>query len=204
LVQAQRPKVEELLAKYVSIAAMNMHEAKALTGESDALLAAQRLLELVDAILITEGSHGLTLAGWTDDAVKRQTRLEVRSKAIPEYNRWEFSRIMRKQDCAEPLKIYSHIHPYRGGPDKLSNTSGAGDAALAALLHDISANDYHRNAVPGSRKHAADQRFLTYSSISRNAQYCNRVAYEVLKRRSPRLDRAVGHDDEDQGTLDRG
>ena len=39
--------------------------------------------------------------------------------------------------------------------------------------------------------------FLSYSSLSRNAQYGNRVAYEVIKRQSPRLDALVGHDDDD-------
>ena len=102
---------------------------------------------------------------------------------------------MRRQDCERPQKVYSHIHPYRGGPDRLSNTSGAGDAALAALLHDIAANEYHRKLLPHSEKHAAPVPFLTYSSLSRNAQYGNRVAYEVLGARSPRLDGPVGHDD---------
>ncbi len=33
------------------------------------------------------------------------------------------------------------------------NTNGAGDGALAALLHDITANSYHRSNVPNSSKH---------------------------------------------------
>lgn len=36
-----------------------------------------------------------------------------------------------------------------------------------------------------------------HSSLSRNAQYGRRVAYEVLRGYSPRLDRPVGPDDPD-------
>jgi sugar/nucleoside kinase (ribokinase family) len=38
--------------------------------------------------------------------------------------------------------------------------------------------------------------FLTYSSLSRCAQYGNRVAYEVLRGHSPRLEAPVGPDEE--------
>ncbi|MFN6887772.1 inosine/guanosine kinase, partial [Proteus mirabilis] len=60
--------------------------------------------------------------------------------AIAEFNRYEFSRAMRFKDCQTPEKVYSHIEPYMGGPEKIMNTNGAGDAALSALLHDITAN----------------------------------------------------------------
>ena len=196
LVREMRGQVRDLLEAFVTIAAMNLAEAEALTGEADGLLAGRALLDLVDLVVITEGSQGLTLCGYTDERVRRETREGVRSKAIADYNRWEFSRLVRRADCERPLRIYSHIHPYHGGPDRLSNTSGAGDAALAAILHDIAANDYHRATVPESRKHAGPARFLTYSSLSRNAQYGNRVAYEVLKARSPRLDGPVDGDPE--------
>ncbi|KAE9845338.1 inosine/guanosine kinase, partial [Escherichia coli] len=59
--------------------------------------------------------------------------------AIAEFNQFEFSRGMRHKDCTNPLRIYSHIAPYMGGPEKIMNTNGAGDGALAALLHDITA-----------------------------------------------------------------
>jgi len=196
LVREMREEVRELLDAYVAIAAMNVQEAEALTGESDALLAGQALLDLVDVAVITEGPRGLTLCGYTDERVRRETREGIRSKAIPDYNRWEFSRLVRSADCGRPLRVYSHIHPYRGGPARLSNTSGAGDAALAAILHDIAANAYHRATVPNSTKHAGPARFLTYSSLSRNAQYGNRVAYEVLQARTPRLDGPVDADPE--------
>ena len=47
---------------------------------------------------------------------------------------------MKKSDCKNPIKIYTHINPFMGGPGEIKNTNGAGDAALAAVLHDISAN----------------------------------------------------------------
>jgi inosine kinase len=200
LVRERRERVIALLREQVTIAAMNAQEAEALTGQQDALLAAQQVLDWVDLVIITEGPRGLTMGGYTDEWVKRRTREEVRSKAIPEYNRWEYSRLLRRADCERPLKIYSHIHPYRGGPAQLANTSGAGDAALAALLHDIVANRYHRATVPDSEKHSAPVQFLTYSSLSRNAQYGNRVAYEVLRSRSPRLDGQVGRDEAEGGS----
>jgi inosine kinase len=195
LVERLKGRLIDVLDRYVTIAAMNASEALALTGESDTLLACRRLLDWVDAAVVTEGARGLTLCGYTDDVVKRQTRAEVRSKAIPDYNRWEYSRLLLRRDCEQPLRVFSHIHPYRGGPAELCSTSGAGDGALAAFIHDVSANTYHRTTVPDSGKHIAGK-FLTYSSLSRCAQYGNRVAYEVLRHRSPRLDGPVGADDE--------
>jgi len=194
LVAEQREATRALLVQYVTLAAMNQNEARALTGEADALLACRQILEWVDVVIITEGARGLTMGGYVDDGQKRQTREGIRSKSIVEYNRWEFSRLMRRRDCDKALKIYTHIHPYQGGPSELGNTNGAGDAALAAVLHDVAANHYHRQVVPSSHKHKA--RFLTYSSLSRNAQYGNRVAYEVLRGRSPRLVGPVGPDEE--------
>ena len=85
---------------------------------------------------------------------------------------------MLKKDCNEPLKIFSHIEPYMGGPTKIMNTNGAGDGALAALIHDISANIFHRNKVPNSEKHKL--KFLTYSSLSQACKYANRVSYQLL------------------------
>lgn len=196
LVREMRDEVRQILTDYVTVAAMNLAEAEALTGESDALLAGQQVLDWVDAAVITEGARGLTFCGWTDDSVKRETRETVCSASIPEYNRFQYSRLVRRRDCERPIKIYSHVHPYRGGPAEMSNTSGAGDAALAAILHDIAANRYHREAVPSSPKHAGP-RFLTYSSLSRNARYGNRVAYEILGGRSPRLDGPLPDDEGD-------
>jgi inosine kinase len=196
LVAEQRQLARDLLERYVTVAAMNAAEATALTGTQDALLACQQILEWVDMVIITEGASGLTMAGYVDRSFARETDQPVRSKAIERYNRFEYSRLMRRRDCSDPIKIYSHIHPYRGGPDRLMNTNGAGDAALAAVLHDIVANQYHRSTVPDSSKHASGAQFLTYSSLSRNAQYGNRVAYEVLKGCSPRLDAPVGSDQE--------
>jgi inosine kinase len=92
---------------------------------------------------------------------------------------------MKREKCEKPIKIYTHISPFKGGPATIKNTNGAGDAALSALLHDISANCYHRDVVPNSPKH--DSIYLTYSSISQISKYANRVSFEVLNQNSPRL-----------------
>jgi len=195
LVREMRDEVRNVLAEYVTVAAMNLQEATALTGETDAVLAAQQVLDLVDVVIVTEGQHGLTVGGWTDLSTRRETREPIRSGALPDFNRWEYSRLVRRADCKNPVRIYTHTHPYRGGPERLANTNGAGDAALAALLHDLAANRYHRETVPNSDKHAAPVEPLSYSSLSRVAQYANRVAYEVLRGRSPRLEGPVGSDE---------
>ncbi len=85
--------------------------------------------------------------------------------------------------------MFAHIAPYHGGPAQITSANGAGDAALSALLHDISANRYHRERVPTSAKHV--QSFLTYSSMSQVCRYANRVSYEVLVQSSPRLTRGL-------------
>ncbi|EIM4385596.1 inosine/guanosine kinase, partial [Salmonella enterica subsp. enterica serovar Senftenberg] len=92
-------------------------------------------------------------------------------------------------DCINPLRVYSHIAPYMGGPEKIMNTNGAGDGALAALLHDITANSYHRSNVPNSSKHKFT--WLTYSSLAQVCKYANRVSYQVLNQHSPRLTRGL-------------
>ena len=96
---------------------------------------------------------------------------------------------MRRSRCENPVKIYTHINPFMGGPLVIKNTNGAGDAALAAVLHDISANLYHRLMVPNSPKH--DASYLTYSSLGQISKYANRVSFEVLSQNSPRLARGL-------------
>lgn len=68
------------------------------------------------------------------------------------------------------------------------NTNGAGDGALAALLHDITANSYHRSNVPNSSNINSP---LTYSSLAQVCKYANRVSYQVLNQHSPRLTRGL-------------
>lgn len=185
-VQEKRGLLEDLLHSCtVGILAGNFDEVGALTRQDDPLLAGREALEQADLVLLTHGQQGLYLCGYTDAEFTRETRDPVRSKTIPEYNRFEYSRAMPKRDCRKPIKIYSHINPYLGGPKVIRNTNGAGDSALAALLHDLTANVYHRLAAPSSPKHRA--RFLTYSSIHQVCKYANRVSYEVLRRNSPRL-----------------
>ncbi|MGF1699108.1 inosine/guanosine kinase [Photobacterium makurazakiensis] len=179
----------DFLREHVTVVAMNEDEAEALTGESDPLMASEKTLEWVDLILCTAGPVGLYTAGYTEDEAKRETSLPLLPGEIPEFNRYEFSRPMLKDDCTNPIKVYSHIAPYMGGPERIKNTNGAGDGALSALLHDMSANRYHKENVPKSSKHQFS--FLTYSSFSQVCLYSNRVSYEVLAQHSPRLSRGL-------------
>ncbi len=113
-------------------------------------------------MLCTAGPAGLYMAGFTEEEAKRKTQhplLPGRS----EFNQFEFSRAMRHQ-IALIRCAYIPISLPMGGPEKIMNTNGAGDGALAALLHDITANNYHRNNVPNSSKHKC--KWLTYSSLA--------------------------------------
>ncbi|MBY6018405.1 inosine/guanosine kinase [Halomonas denitrificans] len=179
----------DFIAEHVTVLAMNEEEAEALTGHRDPIKACEAALEWCDLVLCTVGPEGLYTAGYSDRLQLRETEYELRNGSIPAFNRYEFSRPMRREDCAEPVKIYSHIAPYLGGPLAILNTNGAGDGALAALLHDMAANRYHKLNVPGSSKHAYDA--LSYSSFSQICKYANRVSYEVLIQHSPRLSRAL-------------
>ena len=179
----------DFIREHVNVVAMNEEEGEALTGANDPLVACDRALEWTDMVLCTAGPSGLYLAGYTDEAVKRQTRYPLLPGAIPEFNRYEFSRPMLKASCETPMKVFAQIAPYHGGPERITSTNGAGDAALAALLHDMSANLYHRARVKNSAKHVRD--FLTYSSMSQVCRYANRVSYEVLAQSSPRLTRGL-------------
>ncbi len=196
IVKRMRDELRDVISKYVNICAMNAREAEALTGISDPLLAGNALLDITDTVLITEGAHGLTMCGYTDDSVKRATRDGLHSGSIDNYNQYEYSRLVLRKNCQNPVRIFTHIHPYLGGPQKLVNASGAGDAAIAAVLHDIAATRYHADIQPDCKKHNLGIEFLTYSSLSRNAQYSNRVAYEVLRNKSPRLEAPIGNDKE--------
>ncbi len=197
---AERPEFwREFIRENVDLVAMNEEEGEALTGEADPLLACARALDFTDLVLCTAGPAGLFLAGYTDEAVKRETRYPLLPGAIPEFNRYEFSRPIPRAKCETPVKVFAHIAPYHGGPERITSTNGAGDAALAALLHDMAANRYHRARVPNSSKHVRE--FLTYSSMSQICRYANRVSYQVLVQASPRLTRGLpereeGLDDE--------
>jgi inosine kinase len=187
---AEKPEWwRQFLSEKVTVLAMNEEEAEALTGISDPLLAADKALDFVDIVLCTAGKEGLYMAGYTDDLHKRQTEKPLEQKPIPEFNKYEYSRPMRKKDCQRPIKVYSHVSPFMGGPDEIKNTNGAGDGALAALLHDISANLYHKVSMPNSAKHAYPA--LCYSSFSQISKYANRVSYQVLIQNSPRLSKTL-------------
>lgn len=179
----------DFISKHVTVLAMNEDEAETLTGESDPLLASQRALEVADLVLLTAGPEGLYLSGYCDDDTKRVTSNPLKTATIPDFNEFEFSRAMRKADCCAPLMVYSHIEPYMGGPTTIKNTNGAGDGALSALLHDMTANHYHKQYFPKSSKHIKPA--LCYSSFAQVCKYSNRVSFEMLDQHSPRLSRGL-------------
>lgn len=185
LIGSKKDFFRDFIKKHVTCVAMNDQEALALTGTADPLLASENTLDLADLVLLTVGEHGLYLAGWVDEGYARRTTNKLHTKSIVDYNMYEFSRPMRREDCSLPFKIYSHINPFMGGPRNIRNTNGAGDGALAALLHDMGARKYHQTKVPKSPKNFIQA--LTYSSLSQNCKYANRVSYEVLAQNSPRL-----------------
>jgi inosine kinase len=189
LVQENKDMLMAFIPKYVSVVAMNEAEALSLTGIEDPLLAAESVLEFCDMVLLTVGARGLYIGALVDSDVARPTKEVLHTKSLVDYNKYEYSRAMKRSECKEPVKVYTHINPFRGGPMSIKNTNGAGDAALAAVLHDLSANLYHRLKVPNSPKHVAQ--FLTYSSISQISKYANRVSFEVLSQNSPRLLRGL-------------
>jgi inosine kinase len=179
----------DFVKNHVDILAMNEEEAFAITGIDDPLKAADACLDWVDLVICTAGCQGLFMAGFVDNKFKRETEYPLLSGSIEGFNQYEYSRPMRLIDCKDPIKIYTHISPYMGGPDQIKNTNGAGDAALAAVLHDLSANVYHQHNVDNSSKHL--QLALTYSSLSQISKYANRVSYEVLIQHSPRLSKGL-------------
>ncbi|WP_394182472.1 inosine/guanosine kinase [Marinomonas posidonica] len=189
LVEENKDELLDLIKRHVNVLAMNELEAEALTGLSDPLQAADQILEYVDIVLLTAGPDGMYLCGYTDDTVKRETTNPIKSGRLADFNRWEFSRPMLRSACQNPIKVFSHIDPYMGGPEKIRNTNGAGDGALSALLHDISANHFHKDSLPNSSKHAAP--FLAYSSFAQICKYSNRVSYEILVQNAPRLSRGL-------------
>ncbi|MGB0937602.1 MAG: inosine/guanosine kinase [Colwellia sp.] len=174
---------------HVNILAMNEEEALAITGIEDPLKAADACLNWVDLVICTAGPEGLFMAGYVDDEHKRATEYPLLPGAIADFNRYEYSRPMLLKDCQNPIRIYTHTAPYMGGPESIKNTNGAGDGALAAVLHDLSANVYHKMNVDNSSKHS--QTAMTYSSLSQISKYANRVSYEVLVQHSPRLSRGL-------------
>jgi inosine kinase len=189
LVEENREQILQTISEYVNVLAMNEQEAEALTGYRDPLLAAEAVLDITDMVLITAGAEGLYLCGYTDERTKRESSNPIKSASLADFNRFEFSRPMLRSDCQLPLKVYSHIDPYLGGPERIKNTNGAGDGALAAILHDMAANRYHRQVQPLSSKHELP--YLAYSSFAQLCKYANRVSYEILVQNAPRLSKGL-------------
>jgi len=189
LVEGSVDFLKDFATKYVSVLAMNQEEAVAFTKIEDPLLSLESILDSVDMCLLTVGKKGLYLGGHCEQKGLRESDEPLVTKSIVNYNQYEYSRAMVKSDCKTPVKIYTHISPFKGGPTSIKNTNGAGDAALSALLHDISANCYHHVAIPNSPKHTYP--YLSYSSISQISKYANRISFEVLSQNSPRLFKAL-------------
>lgn len=189
LVSEMKDFLFDFIKDNVTVVAMNENEAKYWLNEEDPLLAGEKALEYTDLVLLTVGASGLYICGHVDEDAARETKDKIHSKSLPMYNQFEYSRAMRRADCRNSKKIYTHINPFMGGPGRVENTNGAGDAALAALLHDIASNKYHKEMVPNSPKH--QNQFLTYSSIHQISKYANRSSYEVLSQNSPRLSRGL-------------
>ncbi|EKD51191.1 MAG: hypothetical protein ACD_62C00315G0003, partial [uncultured bacterium] len=130
LVEAKKDFFRQLIRESVTVLAMNDAEGLALTGQSDPLLCLQSVLDICDFGLLTVGEKGLYLGAYVDEPLVRETEEQIMSKSIPEYNKFEFSRAMRKSCCLQkPVKIYSHINPFLGGPSVIKSTNGAGEGA---------------------------------------------------------------------------
>ncbi len=117
LVSAIRERLIDFIKRYVTVIAMNEEEAEALTDLSDPLLASDKALEYTDMVLLTAGSDGLYLSGYTEKDLARKTDNPIRSAGISDFNHFEFSRPLRKKDCSQPKKVFSHINPYMGQGD---------------------------------------------------------------------------------------
>ena len=189
LVEEKRDFFLSFIKEYANVVAMNNDEARGLTGIDDPLLALEKVLEWTDLALLTVGAQGLYVGAHVDEKHARLTKHELHTKSIVNYNQFEYSRGMKKSMCENPVRVYSHINPFMGGPVVIKNTNGAGDGALAALLHDMAANSYHRSKIPNSPKHEIE--YLTYSSLSQICKYSNRVSFEILSKNSPRLFRGL-------------
>ena len=91
------------------------------------------------------------MAGFTEEEAKRKTQHPLLPGAIR-----SLTSLNSAARCVTRIALircaYIPISLPMGGPEKIMNTNGAGDGA-AALLHDITANNYHRNNVPNSSKH---------------------------------------------------
>ncbi len=179
---------QQFLQEHVSILAMNEEEGEALTGFADPLSAADKALDWVDWCCAPPDRQGCI---WRASLKKRRSvRPSIRCCRGRSRNLTSSNSVARcvtglRQSAAD---LFAHCAVY-GRPEKIMNTNGAGDGALAALLHDITANNYHRNNVPNSSKHKC--KWLTYSSLAQVCKYANRVSYQVLNQHSPRLTRGL-------------
>ena len=188
---AERPEFwRSFIAENVDVLAMNEEEGEALTGVADPLLACERALDWADLVLCTAGPTGLYLAGYTDDAVKRETRYPLLPGAIPEFNRYEFSRPMRAAAVHEPASRCSLTSRRTTAAPRASRAP----TAPATPRSPRSSTTCPRTATTARACRTPPSTFAsssTYSSMSQVCRYANRVSYEVLAQSSPRLTRGL-------------
>lgn len=135
--------------------------------------------------LLTVGAKGLYIGATTEKEHARLTKDPLHTKSIVDYNKFEYSRAMRRADCKEPLKVYSHINPFMGGPNMIKNTNGAGDAASPLFYMILVPIFITQNSTKACGK------FFNLLINSQISKYANRVSFEVLSQNSPRLSKGL-------------
>ncbi|HAK94956.1 MAG TPA: hypothetical protein DCM87_08120 [Planctomycetes bacterium] len=91
---------------------------------------------------------------------------------------------MLRRSCTHPEKASFHCDPLPCDPTDLVNTNGAGDAALAAVVHELVAA---RLEGDDPWRAGAERACVTRSTFAEIAQYASRVAHEIVRRPQARL-----------------
>jgi inosine kinase len=133
---AERPEFwRDFIREHVDVVAMNEEEGAALTGADDPLLACDRAPRAGrPGAVHRRPDRPVPGRAHRRRGQARDPAIRSCPGAIPEFNRHEFSRPMRRADCAQPIKVYAHIAPYHGGPrahhqHQRRRRRGAGGAA---------------------------------------------------------------------------
>lgn len=94
-------------------------------------------------MLCMVGFVGLYMVGYIDELVKCEIELLLLLGNIFEFNKYEFSCVMCKEDCCILLKVYFYIGLYLGGLLEIKNINGVGDGVFFVLLYDMVVNVYY-------------------------------------------------------------
>ncbi|MGB0360405.1 MAG: hypothetical protein ACPGEF_03225, partial [Endozoicomonas sp.] len=89
---------------------------------------------------------------------------------------------MLHSHCLSPCKTICYEPSHLSHQDKLVNTNGAGDSALAALLHGITGKIAHTETVKTESKYT-----LSYKTFAENSYYSSEVSRLILQQEPPRL-----------------